>query len=702
MRMRHAALLLAAACLLAADKEPDPRLQVKSLWTEAATASDLWTCLQLEAWAREQHPTPRLPSVLGNSVLVGSPLLAFPEPVHQLADCGDRVVVCTSRRLYTLAPDGRPLRTSVPLQPASESPVFGFAGAVVACVLAERDRKVQAQTLTVGTMLCDSGIPVLQTRFALDGEQRWTEDTAVADDGSAVALCVHDGSLDGPRSRSVLVCTAAGKSAVVPEMRSVVAVGRKGAWLVGNLAGRTTLLRGQDRQQIGQPAPGPGMLGALRAGRPMLVLADGTDKALDPGLPLGKEPAMATVGGWLVLATGYGAKGASPGDLLGEGAGAEVELPSTLVLWRWSDLVVDPAAKPAATMPGNLSVASDHPAGLLVWDGTKLDLVDLTGPQPRRSRRFDAPFPIAWAWIDECAVILTRDDGTRCIFGPDKAELWEGKAEDLSLRRPDLALYWTPGKAEGERLWHLQHLSADPKQRKTVDLELDPVDQDIEVGYRIHHYAVGRHGGEWRRVGFDGKLIDQGSRAGLDPKPRPPTDGWWGPVGRWYIDGPRLLPKNPAAPVPADRRLVLQDAWRFGSVGVLLDDQSRVQAFRRRGEPTEVGSQAGADRFGLANRQAALLASDGHAVAMIGSGPALIPRVADGAKAEEMPAGPWRLDDSGRFTIPRGRQQIWDGERVGFYPRRLRSPDDSGLFVITAPLLIELDPEAARLVGREP
>lgn len=694
-------LLLAVLVPLVLAAEPDPRAQAKATWLEAAQASDVWTCLQLEEWAREQKPAPRLPSALGGSLITGSPIFAFPEQVRQVADLGSRILVATDRRLYSLAPDGRPLAKSVPLHPVTSYQYIGYAGRATASVQARRERAGDAQIIEVGTAAVD-GRPVMRATVKLATDQTWTEDTVMSDDGSAVALSLRNADREGARARSVAI-VADGRATTINEVRGVIAVGRKGAWLATRAEGHIVLLRGDDRRRIASIAAGPGPCAVVSEGKPTLFAADGSEKPLNSGLGIGRDPEVATVGEWLVLKTGNGAKAKSQGDLLGDGAGVEVEQPCMLALWRWNDLAADPGAKPALTLVGDLSIHWGHPAGLLVWDGKAVDVIDLTGTEPQRSRCFDASFTVTWAYADQGNLVLFKEGGVRVMYGPDKAELWSGKVEDLRMVRRDCALGWTPGKAQGERVWQLFHLSPDALKRPVVPLAVDPVAQDIEAGFRLNDYLVGRHDGEWRQVGYDGKLIDRGSRNGAAPRDRPGTDQLFSPQGRFYVDGARIHLKATGRPAEAARRLQLQDAWRFGGVGVaLLDDRTLVSLPRRRPEPVEVGRRADADRFGMAGKQAALLSADGRPVVLLGAGPSLIPKVPESAKPEEMPAGIWRIEDSGAFTPPRGRQMVWDAERVGFQPLRLRSPDDGGLFVITRSVLIELEADVAKLVGKDP
>jgi len=422
---------------------------------------------------------------------------------------------------------------------------------------------------------------------------------------------------------------------------------------------------------------------------------------LESGLGLGKGLRLESVGDYLVLGTGHGAKVMSAGDLLGENAGVEIEQPESVALWRWTDLRADPAAKPLATYVTPLSRARQFSAALWLWDGltTGVDILDLSGVAPLRSRYLDAAAPVKWVWTSAFATVVMYGEGRRALYDPAKREIWSGVSESVVVQRRDLALVGLADK-EGPR-WQLHRLSSQAAERTVVDLALPRRELDVNVGYRIHDFAMARADGQWWRVGLDGQAIDHGPDEGPDGQDlRPRAWGCADPSGRWFSDGARVFSKELGRPVEVAGRLDLQDAWRFGPTTMLLEQDRRVLASgRKRGEWQDLGRVHEADAFALAGTTA-VLAGGGRRQGLrsILAGPRL-GEVSSG-DTQEMPGGPWRLERDGRFVVPKGKQYRWDGERVGFWPVRLRSPESSGLLVVARSLLIELTPEAAKVIGR--
>lgn len=700
------AVLLTVATLAAG--EVDLKTQARTVWMEAAKAGDVWSCLQLESWARTRKPAVRLGSVIGDSTVVGEPLFALPSHVTYVADLGERLVVATYDRAYVIAPDGRPLQPSVKLLPEGGWQALGYGGQVIGtCRRIRPETPAQRVALEFGSTRFSNGEHPLNTRLELTPVQSWGDETIVADDGSALATVVN--ADDGPSGRTVrnVVIVTKDKTRFVDHCRDPVAVGRNGGWLVAQAQGReggTILVRGDSRQPIAAAAAGPGLVGCVLDGKAVLIRADGSDLPLTGAPAVGDYAGMITVGTWLVMGSGYGAKVVSDGDLLGDNVGVTVEQPSTLAFWRWADLAANPAAKPVATMPGDLSQASDHAAALWVWKGASLDLLDLSGTEPVRSHYLDAAAPIRWASTDQHCLRIEHEKPQRfSLYGPDKTPLWAGECTEVLVKRRDLALSRTRGKDEPDT-WRLQWLSADPAKRRTLHLPLPAEADRLQVSVSAPDMVLARGpGGAWWTFGFDGKAQSSGNdRAEQGPeRPSCPEMSWFSPVGRFYREGPRIYEKRLGLPEEPLQRLSLQDAWRVSGSTMLLDAEGRVLlSGRRRGEWLDLGVAGGAQRIGLRGTAPALVRDEARVVATVMPGPKLsnMPEAADG---QELPSsgGPWRLDD-GQFTPPRGRQLAWDGDRVGLRDARLRSPDGSGLFIITASVLIELDPDAARLFGK--
>ncbi len=700
------AVLLTVATVVAG--EVDVKTQARTTWTEAAKAGDVWSCLQLEAWAHSRKPAVRFGSLLGDSTVLGETLFAAPSHVSFLADQGERVVFATYDRAYVIAPDGRPLQSSVKLLPEGGWQTLGYGGHVLGtCRRIRPETPAQRPVLEFGsTKLANADHPV-GIKLELTPVQSWGDATIVADDGTALATVVN--ADDGPSGRTIrnVVIATRDKTRFIDHCRDPVAVGRNGAWLVAQAQGReagTILVRGDRRQQVAAAAGGPGIAGCVLEGKAVLIKADGADVPLTGAPAVGDYAGMVTVGTWLVMGSGYGAKVVSDGDLLGDNVGATVEQPSTLAFWRWAELAKDPAAKPVTTMLGDLSQASDYAAALWVWKDTSLDLLDLSGAEPVRSHYLDAAAPIRWATTDQHCLRLEHEKPQRfALYGPDKTPLWAGECSEVLVKRRDLAISRTRGKDEHDT-WRLQWLSADPAKRRSLHLPLPAEVDRIQVSVSAPDMVLARGpGGAWWTFGFDGKAQSSGNdRAEQGPeRPSCPEMAWFAPTGRFYRDGPRIYEKRLGLPEEPLQRLALQDAWRVSGSTMLLDSEGRVWlSGRRRGEWLDLGVAGGAQRIGLRGTAPALVRDEARVVATVMPGPKLnnMPEAADG---QELPAsgGPWRLDD-GLFTPPRGRQLEWDGDRVGLRDARLRSPEGSGLFIITASALIELDPDAARFFGK--
>src|SRR4051812_29650015 len=67
----------------------ETKAQAKQTYSEAVQHNDLWTGLQLEAWAASQKVSLRGGPILGASEVYGDPLFACPDDVRNLMDRGD-------------------------------------------------------------------------------------------------------------------------------------------------------------------------------------------------------------------------------------------------------------------------------------------------------------------------------------------------------------------------------------------------------------------------------------------------------------------------------------------------------------------------------------------------------------------------------------------------------------------------------------
>lgn len=690
-------LLLLAACLaVALAVEVDPKVQAKNVWLAAAKAGDAWTCLQLESWARTRKPAVRLGSILGDSTLIGEPLFSFPARIDHLADLGDRIVAVAGGRVHVLSVDGRPLQASQPA-PSGRQYSLGNDGRTLA-VWAREDDGFRLTVVRVA-----DGERLLTNTSPMGAGQSIGDGIAVADDGSAAAAQIEvEDPATGHVSYSTMLASAAVRSARTVDLPAgLLGVGRRGAWIVAGEAPNLTVMVGETRRKAVAAAVGPGMAACVSEGA-QLILPDGRYTALAGAPELGREPGMASVGAWLVMFSGYEAKMISQGDLLGEGGGVETTQPPTLALWRWADLAIDPAAKPVMSLTGELSVVGQHPAALWLWAGKRLDLLDLSGTEPRREEYLQAATPITWAASNLHCVKLYHEKGGKSLYGPEKTQLYAGQCNDISVKRRDLAL--VERRKDGHYSWSLVRLAGDPAQRKETHLDLTDQEQGIRVSYNAPDVVVAR--GErkwWRSVSFDGKVIETARDAGPTavPPPRCQEWSWYTPTGRFWRDGVRVRTK--AAPPEDDLlgNMELVDAWRVGTSTILLEESGRVLVSgRKRGEWVDLPAVAPADRLAMSGSIPVLASGDDlRLVATIAPGPKLEPREGLGTLID-LPSGSWRIERRWRFTPPRSRQLEWDVERLGWHPLRLRSPESGGMFIVTPAVVIDLDPAAAKLFGR--
>ena len=700
-------LLVCIAALCRGETAIDPvaeaRTRAKATWSEAAKAQDLWGCLMLEEWGREQKPVLRLGPVLLDSVIYGRTVFAVPEHMRSLVDLGDRVLMATDRRAWLLTLDGRPMQPGVVLSTGWAQAV-GFDGGVIA---SGTRQNWPSRVIDLGSTRMADGRPVIRMRMPIIDQQDLDGIGSVADDGSAIACAVPSNEPRFAPARSVWVAIVNRPEPIkIPNAWSPIAVGRNGAWVVIHNQKGQVLVRGDEQVHITWPSAGPGVLACFLHKKPVLVLPDGKDVPLPVGRPLGGDARMMTIGNWLVLATGSGVKTKSDGGIFGDNAGQDVDLPASVMLWRWTELAADPTHPAAETVVGQVERATQFAAALWIWSSSRaLDLLDLTGKQSLRTKYIDTPSDISWPWTSGNCLVVRTDPTKHMVYGPDKSEIWTGECDPLWVKRPDLAL--TRRIRNNVFSYQLQRMSADRSARKEIPLDvLPPVDQGINVGFRRDDWLIAFQPGAWRRLDLAGKLIDQGVD-GVQPGP-PGCQEWdipWETGGRFYRDNARAFPKAAPSPSQFNERLLVQDAWRFGPVTILIDDdyhiQARSQPGRKHGEWNELGEVTGADHLALAGSLPVIANGNNFALASLIGGPALNRKLAPGLAATDFGPGPWRINDM-NFVVPRGHEYVWDGDHLGFWPHRLRSPDDASLLVITRSVLIELEGDAARLVGRAP
>jgi hypothetical protein len=387
-------------------------------------------------------------------------------------------------------------------------------------------------------------------------------------------------------------------------------------------------------------------------------------------------------------------------------ASAQVEQPPTLALWRWADLARDPQAPPQTLMPGQLSVAWNCAASLVVWADRTVACVDLDGEQPVRRVVREAPYPVDWAGIDKHLMILDLGQDRREVLAEDGTVLWQGTARQVWVCRRNLALTMQV-QGDGPPAFQVQTLSAKTEERRSAALQLPAQPWNIAIDAWRNRAVATADNQPWHELALDGKLRSQATQA---DQRVPAVEVWNPPAGRFDRFGPRWFPKVAGQPADLPQRLMLRDAWRFptpsGAVTALISDSQQVWfPGRKRGEWLDLGAAPTGDRFAMAGKQPVVLSweRDAHIVRVLAPGPALVEpqQVARLGVATEMQPGPWRVD-GWRFVVPGGGEMLWDPQRAGFAPRRLRSPDKGGLLVVTRSVAIDLDKDVVRWVGKAP
>ena len=149
------------------------------------------------------------------------------------------------------------------------------------------------------------------------------------------------------------------------------------------------------------------------------------------------------------------------------------------------------------------------------------------------------------------------------------------------------------------------------------------------------------------------------------------------------------------------RRLAPRDAWKAGLALLIYDHSGQVFApGRKRGPMAAIGTCETGDHFALFKGALAIAGPANVLTATFVPGPVLSKDLpVPPPLAEPLPGGSWRVDEL-NFASPKAGLLTWDAVRAGFYPRLLRSPPGSpGLLVITASVVIDLDPLYAKLFG---
>ncbi len=666
---------------------------VKALQAEAAKANDIWTLIQLEAWAEADGT--RLRTAIPGVTVIGDPLFAAQRGINKMWDLGSQVVAWAGDRVLVWSDTGRPLRISakLPIDPneVDISSHADFIGMVDFEVRALNAVRLPGQ-LTIAVSEA-SGAARWQTTLT-GGISERLSDPCVAEDGSAF-LCTsqtHDATGKAATSR-ILVATANGVTQLAA-WTEPMAVGPQAKWLIArDPAGVLTLRVNTVQQPLSLVARGSGGAVVLTtAGVLAIVKADGSLHPLTLPANPGDGATLTTLGRWLIFGTGSGATTAPGFDLLGNPTLGGAAMPPTVYGWRWQALE-GPAPEYEAMFVTPFHQFRDHNAAMFLWHDTQINVVDWSGDKPAVRLFAETLAPVDRVDSHFAGAVASLTNGQTQVYDADGKELWTGAVARLWVDHPQWALA-TRATDTGSNYLAVR-LTTDLKARQEVSFGLDPAVWRMQIS-EFGNWALAWQGdGSWQRFHLpSGKMVEKGDLTVARPRP-----GWVNrPVGRFAIDGPRLFAKTQGMAPANDLEPV--DAWRVGRSVVVLGANGDVHVTGRKpNELIEVGRATNASHFMQAREGLVLADAQDQAVAVLVAGPRLVPVTpAHAVVAEELPVGPWRASQL-QYVPPRSGSLEWD-VGTGLSPNRLRNPDNEMLLVPLGSIVLAVDANAAKALGR--
>ncbi len=699
-------LLIILACIVASAGASDGggmsteiKEAVRDLHLDAARRGDLWTAIQLEAYARGDA---KLRPVLGASQIHGDPLFAFPTPIAAWYDRGDEVLVASANHLHRLAPDGRPLAIALPLPPSSAR-ALSPSGSCLGVVGRPSDDSDRFVFTVIGV---GDGRAVLQRSLSCAADERPSGKACVADDGTAIAVCGYRARGDDKEHLRLWVCDANGTDRKRLPLLNPRGIGANASWLLcENRDNKPVLVVGDAEKPLvlQDGAAGPGIALVLIDAALHLVGRDGTRTPLDVPMGLSASARLLALGGWVVVSSGWDAETKPSVDVLGKVTpGGEPQAP-TMALYRWRDLAKDAAAVPAAVIENGFPLRADgEPFALWLWRDNQLDLIDLSRDEPALRALYTAPATIRSVSPAPFAAMLTLADDRRVAIDHLGYELWSGSGEALVFHPQ-----WLVQKAKDqEKPYTIANLDTDAANRRRFALDLPERSWQFAIA-RAEGWIVATHRDSW--VAFDsasGERVADGDEDEDDKNgpPRPRTDAFWGETpGRFHaVPGSARLMRKRAAQDDTVLAWEPIDAWRMQRTLLVLERRGTLLAFAGRKGFKTIGNCRAADRLAMDAATPVVVNDAGRALALL-AGATLstdLPKRLRTNKPEDLPEGAWKVDNDDHSFAIKGGRLVWNTDRLGFAPLRLRCPEGPGMLVVTHSLVIELDPGAAKVVGK--
>jgi len=665
---------------------------VRALQAEAAQANDVWTLIQLEAWAESEGT--RLRSALPGVMVIGDPLFAAQRHINKMWDQGSQVVAWAGDRVLVWSDSGRPLRISAKL-PINPDGVDISSRADFLGMVDFEGRALNAVRLPgiLTVAVADARGSARWQTTMIGGVSEGLSGPCVAEDGSAFLFLAQGSQVTGQATQArILVATPAGITPL-PSWTEPVAVGPQAGWLIARDPTGVLTLRVKDTNQaLRLAARGPGGAVVLTAAGVLArVKADGSLHPLTLPATPGDGAELTTLGRWLILGTGSGATSAPGFDLLGNPTPGGAAVPPTVYGWRWQALE-SPAPEFEAMFVTPLHQSRDHNAATFLWHDTQINLVDWSGDKP--DVRLFAETTASVVRVDShyAGAVASLNNGQTQIYDADGKELWTGAADGLRVDHPQWAVATRATKTGSNYV--AVRLTTDAKAREEVSFPLNPAVWRLQISASGNWAVAWQADGTWQRMNLpSGNIMDKG-----DLTVALPRAGWVNrPIGRFAIEGPRLFAKTQGMSPASDLEPV--DAWRIGRSVVVLGANGTVHVTGRKpNELIEVGRAANADHFMQSREGLTLADAQNRPVAVLVSGPRLVPVTpAHALEVTELPVGPWRASRLS-YVPPRSGSLEWDAG-TGLSPRRLRNPDNEVLLVPLGSIVLAVDANAAKALG---
>jgi len=678
-----------AACGAVAEVSSELKAQMRATHEEMLQ-HDLWSAYEYGLWAKAQGV--ELPSAFLDGYICGDPGFATPNEVSSIKDCGELIQVVTRARWHCFAPDGHPITSSFPLGLTPGRVAYGFGTTALGAIMVNGPNGDNIGAWKLRTYGLPAGNVILETDNLEKGAT--FSDCSVAADGSAFTMTCYSQQL----GRSwLLTATAANNHIEVDDLYNPIGVGPNGAWVLahrreGEWDRPCLILNDKDITPLQAAAAGPG-IGAILTpdGQCQLVNKNGSFTPLILPVNIGKNATMATVGRYLVIGSGTGAKSADDTDIMGQPMAIPPDQPETLACFQWKDLLADPQNAKWRCYTGPLAVDLDQPAGLFLWKDRTLSRLDLSTATPRLRPFSTMAQHITWAWTSHYWTVVNQGDALSSIINDQGQELWSGEGQ-VDVQNPQTAVIRVGN--DNNPICHIVHLSTDPKLRtdgvveatRNADILCPPFNDQVLV-------TQNDVAGHWHMVGFDGKMLPI---SGVKEK------GEYAPLlnaaasdGRFYSVYGRTFLK--AAKDPSiDKMLWPRDAYTVDNNMLVLTWQGHVLRYTGGEHGMQVIDMGVADhgtRFGL-DHQIPVVIDGGKMIRARFDSDSLVP---EEQRSWGDDVGPGLMQvQNGRFNsfnfIPPGLTQCtWTDQQIGFNPLQLRScPDDPGLVVVTYSLVVWL------------